>query len=38
VQKTIQENGGDGGVAQDLTPGNCNWSMFLREGFVCDLR
>ena len=19
-------------------PVNCNWSMFLRDGFVCDLR
>jgi hypothetical protein len=29
---------GEQGVADHRLPLNCNWSMFLMDGFVCDLR
>lgn len=29
VQEPVEEGGGDGGVAEDLSPGNWNWLRFL---------
>jgi hypothetical protein len=28
VQEPVEEGGGDGGVAEDLSPGNWNWLKF----------
>ena len=28
VQEPVEEGGGDGGVAEDLAPGNWNWLKF----------
>ena len=35
VQEAVEHGRGDGGVAEDLTPGNWSWHMFVVADLCC---
>src|SRR5680860_640377 len=37
VKEPVEERGGDGGVSQDLAPGNWNWHTSVIRDLPCDL-
>ena len=35
VEEPVEHRGGDGGVAEDLAPGNWNWHRFDQSEWCC---